>query len=306
MLFQQSTILTWPSLSILSSEADTRWGFSLTNVLSETALSWGSFGNHSQLSHSTSWSSASQTANAIEDTIQGTDGTDFIIGTDLNEAIYYEGGSDIVFAAGGDDFIVSSTNPATSNTDGFDMLYGAAGNDTILATGGAAYVEGGEGNDIMAGGAGNQIMYGGAGNDYLLAGADMAGGFHADVDMLYGGAGDDLFLSVAGNNTMSGGPGADTFIFISLPPEDHKATIMDFDVSGDQIGLGLSRVSDNAEQYEFFMENAEEGGLGVVYTHPESGATLTILGVSLDDITVDNFTDGMILPPASMHSLYDM
>jgi Ca2+-binding RTX toxin-like protein len=91
------------------------------------------------------------------------------------------------------------------------------GNDTVYADGTFAFVNGGNGNDVLKGGAGAQDLYGDAGNDTIYGGTGsdaLFGGPGSDVlygnsgaDRLYGNSGNDKLYGGAGKDTLSGGPG---------------------------------------------------------------------------------------------------
>jgi serralysin len=87
---------------------------------------------------------------------------------------------------------------------GSDTLLGGAGKDRIYASLGAAFIDGGDGDDLIIGeyrepntsavvaGAGNHTIYGGAGDDRII-----------------GGDGNELIYGGSGNNTLEGGNGND-------------------------------------------------------------------------------------------------
>jgi Ca2+-binding RTX toxin-like protein len=101
--------------------------------------------------------------------------------------------------------------PTVANTD-LIQLFGQAGNDTITVdeTNGpmpAAFLFGGDGNDILSGGSGNDLLFGQSGNDTLLGkgGNDQLFGGTGN-DTLTGGAGDDQVFGEAGNDRMIWNP----------------------------------------------------------------------------------------------------
>ena len=118
---------------------------------------------------------------------------------------------------GGAVTIVGGT-PTVANTD-LIQLFGQAGNDTITvdeANGPmpAAFLFGGDGNDILSGGSANDLLFGQSGNDTLLGkgGNDQLFG-GAGNDTLTGGAGDDQVFGEAGNDRMIWNPGDGTDLF---------------------------------------------------------------------------------------------
>ena len=99
----------------------------------------------------------------------GTDGDDFIVGTDDSEAINGGNGHDNIHGCGGN-----------------DILDGDNGDDTLI---------GGLGNDSLNGGNGNDTLNGGTGNDRLIGGNGR--------DTLTGGPGDDIFICGNGPDTVT-------------------------------------------------------------------------------------------------------
>jgi Ca2+-binding RTX toxin-like protein len=118
---------------------------------------------------------------------------------------------------GGAVTVVGGT-PTVANTD-LMQLFGQAGNDTITVDESngpmpAAFLFGGDGNDILSGGSGNDLLFGQAGNDTLLGkgGNDQLFGGDGD-DVLTGGSGDDQVFGQAGNDRMIWNPGDGTDLF---------------------------------------------------------------------------------------------
>jgi len=108
--------------------------------------------------------------------------------------------------------------PTVLNTD-LIQLFGQAGNDTITVdeTNGpmpAAFLFGGDGNDILSGGSGNDMLFGQSGNDTLLGkgGDDLLFGGDGN-DTLTGGTGSDQVFGQAGNDRMIWNPGDGTDLF---------------------------------------------------------------------------------------------
>ena len=86
--------------------------------------------------------------------------------------------------------------------DGNDLIYGGGGNEVINAGGGNDYVLCGDGNTRVAGGAGDDTIYGGGGRDKLFGGDG--------DDFISGGPGKDLLSGDDGDDTLVGGTGPDT------------------------------------------------------------------------------------------------
>jgi Ca2+-binding RTX toxin-like protein len=108
---------------------------------------------------------------------------------------------------------------ATVANTGLVSVFGQGGNDTIAldeSNGAlpAAFLVGGDGNDVMTGGSGGDQLIGGVGNDLLLGkgGNDFIQGGDGN-DVLTGGDGDDQVFGGAGNDRMIWNPGDDTDLF---------------------------------------------------------------------------------------------
>jgi Ca2+-binding RTX toxin-like protein len=151
-------------------------------------------------------------------------------------------GSDTLIGAGGDDYITGgwgndvldggAGNDTLSGSDGDDTLMGGVGNDTLYGGDGSDSLDGGEGddrlydqssgNDTLRGGdgddyisaytgTGNKLLYGGNGKDNLYGGVgdDSLDGGEGD-DYLDGGVGNDTLKGGAGNDKLYGGDGIDS------------------------------------------------------------------------------------------------
>jgi Ca2+-binding RTX toxin-like protein len=117
------------------------------------------------------------------------------------------GGSDIVFAGGGDDLIAGNERflwfgAPSPGAPGSNLIFGGDGNDTVIAGYLADAVLGGGGNDSLYGA--GVFTSGGAGGG-VAASRDLG-------DLMFGGEGDDRMDGVGGNDTLHGGDGADTII----------------------------------------------------------------------------------------------
>ena len=144
--------------------------------------------------------------------MRGTDGEDSMTGSDETDFIYGYGGDDILNGGAGGDWI--------DGYDGDDMLYGGDDADAIWGGGGADTLYGGAGDDWLFGEGGDDRLYGGDGGDVLYgnegddrlsgdAGGDWLYGQDGD-DRLYGNDGDDWLYGQDGDDTLSGGAGDDT------------------------------------------------------------------------------------------------
>ena len=116
-------------------------------------------------------------------------------GTSLNDFITFTR-----VGAGAIRVHLNSVSLGTFTPTGRLIAFGQAGNDTILVGGGidvAAWLSGGDGNDILTAGGGPGVLLGGAGNDVLLGGSSR--------DIMIGGVGNDLLIGGGGDDLMVGG-----------------------------------------------------------------------------------------------------
>ncbi len=135
--------------------------------------------------------------------VHGTDGAERIaIGFQDHDfdALTWAGGR--IEALGGNDIV--------EGTMASDWIDGGEGNDIIAGRGGSDVLHGGLGNDSLDGGEGQDSLFGGEGADTLSGGMghdtlDGQGG----NDRLTGGAGNDSLVGGAGCDTLEGGDGAD-------------------------------------------------------------------------------------------------
>jgi Ca2+-binding RTX toxin-like protein len=98
--------------------------------------------------------------------ITGSNGDDWLKGTQAN---------DVIRGRGGDDWL--------SGEKGNDRLYGGKGDDYLQGGRGKDILKGGRGDDDLQGGRGSDTLRGGKGDDWLEGGRG--------VDRLFGGQGDD-------------------------------------------------------------------------------------------------------------------
>lgn len=95
--------------------------------------------------------------------VQGTDGKDFLMGTEANQALFGLGGNDLILVGEGNNLAFGGPgNDAILGGPGDDILFGGPGNNNL---------EGGSGDDILVGGPGDDILFGGPGANILIGGA---------------------------------------------------------------------------------------------------------------------------------------
>jgi subtilisin family serine protease len=160
-----------------------------------------------------------------------------------------------LFALGGNDFIVGSSDA--------DRLNGDNGNDRLLGGGNSDTLFGGVGNDLLNGGTGNDFLFGGKGSDTLQGGRG--------DDALYGGNGSDVLVGDGGKDILTGGLGADTFVLRSNSPVSDPAVadmITDFNSFEDAIGL-----TDNLTEADLTLEAVADTPNTVIKIR-QSGAIL--------------------------------
>ncbi|GJL72844.1 MAG: hemolysin expression modulating protein [Nitrosomonas sp.] len=158
-----------------------------------------------------------------------------------------------------------------------NVIEGGIGNDQI---------EGNEGNDMITGGDGNDTIGGGDGDDII----DGDGGTSGEVDvrnltdMLFGDAGNDIILSGAGHDRMTGGSGNDTFGFYGAG----HFQVNDFIIGEDQLFFDSETLGINSvEQLVSAITNIEQDGDGTRVEFLDDIASITLVGVDVNDITSD-------------------
>ncbi|MEG4225252.1 Ig-like domain-containing protein, partial [Microcoleus sp. N9_B1] len=161
-------------------------------------------------------------ANSVDRTFNGTDGNDFLTGSNLSDAINGLNGNDILQGTLGNDNIyggVPSNVPLGANADrdvllggrGNDYLNGNAGEDFIFAGKGDDVASGGKDDDLIWGDKGNDTMVGSEGNDCLFGGSvNPSSPDSTGRDLLFGGTGNDFLHGGDAADTLSGDEGNDT------------------------------------------------------------------------------------------------
>lgn len=160
--------------------------------------------------------------------------------------------------------------------NGLDRVFGGAGDDVLL---------GGEGNDGHFGESGNDTAWGGNGNDRFFGGVgnDILDG-EAGQDSLYGGAGFDTITGGTGDDLMAGDYNADRFVFADGHGHDR---ILDFAATNQFEILDFTQVS-NINNFTDAAGALQQIGNDALLTTSTSSSIL-LLGVDLDDLSVDDF-----------------
>jgi trimeric autotransporter adhesin len=142
--------------------------------------------------------------------IQGTIGTDRLVGSNNNDIIRGDLGNDSIFGYDGDDIIYGGPeNYSDSAITDNDVIYGGNGNDTLYGSQGDDRLDGANGNDQLVGGTGEDILLGGAGNDTLIAGSLVI----LDGIILTDEGSNDLLDGGSGNDILQGGLGTNIYRF---------------------------------------------------------------------------------------------
>ncbi|MFQ5764734.1 MAG: hypothetical protein ACE5GT_07395, partial [Rhodospirillales bacterium] len=201
---------------------------------------------------------------AARNPIQGTNGADFLVGSNAADAIGGRGGDDFIYGDRPTNLLIGvhdETNPLTDpafSSGGSDAISGGAGSDTIWGGPGADTIHGDvpepssalaaefpfslgdatPGDDEIHGGDGADTIIGGGGTDTLYG--------DAGQDNIFGYTGDDVLVGGTGDDTLTGGDGADEFRFEGGAGADALAhaqslgtdTITDYsDTAADTFGL---------------------------------------------------------------------
>ncbi|MEJ2418050.1 MAG: calcium-binding protein, partial [Exilibacterium sp.] len=221
------------------------------------------------------------------DFLDGREGDDLIYGDDLesgtgdNDVLTGGKGSDQVFGGLGDDYLIGwndrlvpltnsslptpESDPNRENTGDQDYLDGGDGDDVLAAGRGQDTLIGGAGNDFISANVGDDRIFGGDGDDYIsgdsyvIQGPDVANFYltpdlHLDIenqqdfnDIIDGGAGTDIIHGEAGDDIIYGGEG-DDFIYGDRinHKEFHRLEIGGVDESDDLLN---ARYDNLAVQY---------------------------------------------------------
>ncbi len=141
-------------------------------------------------------------------TIEGTDGFDWLVGTNGDDVIYAGDGDDWIFGRGGRDVVCAGDGrDVVFGQRGADEIWGGAGEDRIRGGDGRDRISGGSGHDMIAGGFGSDRLHGGDGRD-IIYGIDYEHWFAdstdvRDRDRAVGGRGHDRCLLVHPHRTRS-------------------------------------------------------------------------------------------------------
>ncbi len=213
----------------------------------------------------------SQTITTDEDggTTNGSDEGDTIIGLS---------GDDVINAGLGNDTVVDQGGDNTVNAGG--------GADRVGLISGTNEAFGDSGNDLIIGGYDNDELNGGSGDDVIVG--DLST-FVAGADRIEGGTGNDLLEGRGGADTFvfSTGDGDDTIGALNLDMSDPSNTAVtgaDFQSGIDMILLEGFGYDDGAEAF------SNVSNVGGVATFDDEGTSITFAGLSVADLSSDDFS----------------
>jgi Ca2+-binding RTX toxin-like protein len=238
------------------------------------------------------------TGNSLDNTITGNDADNILKGGAGNDSIKGDDGDSLFGEAGND----TLTNNTSFEPDRRAYMDGGDGNDVL--DGDFARMHGGNGDDTINGGT-SSIIYGENGNDRLDGNeSDIYGGagndsLSGDYSYLYGGYGDDILRTVF-SASMEGGYGNDTLIgssgdsnsqdyFVFNTPDEGIDTIRNFEPNGDSDYRDLIVVS----------ASGFGGGLAATIDMPMQAITADqfVLGtaaVDVNDRFIYNIANGVL------------
>lgn len=193
-----------------------------------------------------------------DDDLTGGAGGDTIDGDDGNDTLHGESGDDLLRGGVGDDTLLGyDGNDDLQGGDGADELQGGLGDDALDGGAGADALFGREGSDSLIGGLGADTLFGGWDNDVLVGAVANAEGTDVDdVDFLNGGDGDDTILAGAGD-VVSGGTGADTLVLGEWIVGD-AAELWDYDPNEDQIVIVYDDADADADPHMEIRVSADD------------------------------------------------
>ncbi|MGJ8528309.1 hypothetical protein [Maritalea sp.] len=226
------------------------------------------------------------TGDVGNDTLIGNGGADVLDGGAGFDVASYETASSGIYLhtgvansgtgdAAGDTYTSIEGFKGSSHNDEFIFVedqvfvWGGAGDDTITLDGNGGTADGEDGADTIYGSQGDDVLKGGAGDDSLHA--------WSGNDTVEGGAGDDWLVLEGGN---------DTIIFKS---GDGWDGVSDFQThNGGANGDVIEVHGQTASNFAQLIANATEWN-GDTYINLDNSEGMTLHGVSLSDLTSDDF-----------------
>lgn len=229
----------------------------------------------------------------------GGEKNDFIYGSNLNDAIFFNNGvisggigsfsSIEQFEMGAGDDIIDLSARGASGVDYARnaILRGDSGNDTIIGGAGTDTIYGDNGDDLLFGWRGADTVYGGTGND-IIYGDDFGFNGIAGDDFLYGQAGNDILYGGARTDRLEGGDGNDTLYGGSGGDNLYGGADDDFIYGDDEGTSGNDRLFGDAGNDQLF------GGAGNDEMHGGTGNDVADGGEGIDFIDGDSGVDTLI------------
>lgn len=217
-----------------------------------------------------------------QEIIRRTGGQGSTNGFDRNDVFNYTSLSATgrVIANGGANYLDGGDGTDLLDSTGANStLFGGAGNDTLQASGGSSYLDGEEGNNTLIASGGNNELFAGSGNDILQA---TGGNNYLDA-----GDGADTLIAHGGGNTLYGGAGNDTLLAFGGNNTLDGGEGRDWYVF-DQ-GFGINHITDsgtggNAIQFNFsFANSGIVLGIGSLKLSFANGDELHIDGFDPED-----------------------
>lgn len=217
-----------------------------------------------EVTEKTSEDYATQTGVESDDTIEGENGNEFLLGYEGDDEINGNGGTDQIEGGDGDDTL--------SGGDGSDDLHGQDGDDVLSGDEGDDTLSGGLGDDLMDGGDGDDSLLGGQGQDTLEGGEgdDALHGYHGD-DVMRGGEGEDALFGSLGDDILHG--------LSETGEDDGQTDFLNGGEGNDTITAGANDIvtaGDGADVIQFGDWNAE-GGPAQVLDFQSNEDTLVVL-----------------------------
>lgn len=227
------------------------------------------------------------------DRLHGNEGNDTLIGGTGRDRIFGGFGQDEVNGGRGNDLLLGHfDDDILRGGKEHDQIRGGAGEDTLYGNAGYDRLHGGEGNDLLSGGRNSDVLFGGEGDDHLIGGAGRDTLFgESGNDLFEGGSGRDfLHADRGGNDTLTGGAGGDDFIFSTYGSVEGSTEMVITDFDGSQSGEQIIVYGSTLyEGYDDFLANYVSQLGDDVVIELDVDMTLTLLGVSVDDLTQENF-----------------
>jgi serralysin len=188
--------------------------------------------------------------------INGTNASDFLLGTVEADTIFAYGGNDSVFGKEGDDTIdAGDGDDFAYGGDGKDYVAGGLGNDHVYGYTGDDRLLGNAGDDILDGETGNDIMEGGSGDDSYYV--DSLG----DIVVEDNSNGRDIVVSFVNNYTLA--PNVEG-LYLSSTSNVLNGTgnNLDNELYGNEFNNVLSGGSGNDYCFSSFGDDTLIGGKG--------------------------------------------